>query len=88
MTAKKSVATKTGTIRFRTTILQAGKSATGIQIPDDVMAKLGTSKKPPVRVTLNGYTYRSTQWQLWAASSWSGSAQPYERQRRWPGVTS
>lgn len=60
MTAKKSVATKTGAARFRTTILQAGKSATGIQIPDDVMAKLGTSKRPPVRVTLNGYTYRST----------------------------
>jgi hypothetical protein len=47
-------------IRFRTTILQAGKTATGIQIPDDVIAKLGTSKKPPVRVTINGYTYRST----------------------------
>jgi len=47
-------------IRFRTTILQSGKTATGIQIPDDVIAKLGTSKKPAVRVTINGYTYRST----------------------------
>jgi Bacteriocin-protection, YdeI or OmpD-Associated/Domain of unknown function (DUF1905) len=60
MTPTKSAATKTGAIRFRTTILQAGKTATGIQIPDDVIAKLGTSKKPPVCVTLNGYTYRST----------------------------
>jgi Domain of unknown function (DUF1905) len=58
--AKKSAAANTGAIQFRTTILQAGKTATGIQIPDDVMAKLGTSKKPPVRITLNGYTYRST----------------------------
>lgn len=47
-------------IRFHTTILQAGKTATGIQIPDEVIAKLGTSKKPAVRVTINGYTYRST----------------------------
>jgi hypothetical protein len=47
-------------IKFRTTILQAGKTATGIQIPDDVIAKLGTGKKPAVCVTINGYTYRST----------------------------
>jgi hypothetical protein len=54
------MATDSRTVRFRTKILQAGKTATGIQIPDAVMAKLGTSKKPPVRVTINGYTYRST----------------------------
>jgi len=47
-------------IRFHTTILTAGKTATGIQIPSDVIAKLGTSKKPAVRITMNGYTYRST----------------------------
>jgi hypothetical protein len=47
-------------IRFRAKILQAGKTATGIQIPEEIIAKLGTSKKPPVRVTINGYTYRST----------------------------
>ena len=49
-----------GGIRFHTTILQAGKTATGIQIPDDVIEKLGSGKKPAVRVTINGYTYRST----------------------------
>ena len=42
-------------IRFHTTILTAGKTATGIQIPSDVIAKLGTSKKPAVRITMNGY---------------------------------
>jgi len=47
-------------IRFHTTILTAGKTATGIQIPNEVMAKLGTSKRPAVRITMNGYTYRST----------------------------
>jgi hypothetical protein len=47
-------------IRFRAKILQAGKTATGIQIPEDVIAKLGTSKKPAVRVTINRYSYRST----------------------------
>jgi Bacteriocin-protection, YdeI or OmpD-Associated/Domain of unknown function (DUF1905) len=48
------------TIRFRTTILTAGKTATGIQIPDEIIEKLGGGKKPPVRITLNGFTYRST----------------------------
>jgi hypothetical protein len=47
-------------MRFRTTILQAGKTATGIQIPDEIVAKLGAGKRPPVKVTIKGYTYRST----------------------------
>ena len=47
-------------MKFRTTVLQGGKTATGIRIPDDVMAALAAGKKPPVRVTINGYTYRST----------------------------
>jgi hypothetical protein len=47
-------------MRFRTTILQAGKTATGIRVPDEVVAALGTSRRPAVRVTINGFTYRST----------------------------
>jgi len=47
-------------MKFRTTILQGGKTATGIRVPDDVMAALAAGKKPPVRVTINGHTYRST----------------------------
>jgi hypothetical protein len=47
-------------VKFRTTILVAGKTATGIRIPDDVMEALASGRKPPVRVTINGYTYRST----------------------------
>jgi hypothetical protein len=45
---------------FRTTILQSGKTATGIEVPAEVVAGLGSSKKPAVRVTINGFTYRST----------------------------
>jgi hypothetical protein len=47
-------------MKFRTTILQGGKTATGIRVPDEVMAALAAGKKPPVRVTINGHTYRST----------------------------
>lgn len=47
-------------MRFRTTILQSGKTATGIEVPADVIDALGSGKRPPVRVTINGYTYRST----------------------------
>src|SRR5690348_6826262 len=47
-------------MKFRTTFLQGGKTATGIHVPDDVVEALGAGKRPPVRVTLNGYTYRST----------------------------
>lgn len=47
-------------LRFRTTILRAGKTATGIEVPAELVARLGTTKRPPVLVTINGYTYRST----------------------------
>ena len=47
-------------MRFRTTILQSNKTATGIRVPDDVIAALGPSRRPPVQVTVNGYTYRTT----------------------------
>lgn len=47
-------------MRFRTTLLQSGKTATGIEIPAEIVEKFGAGKRPPVRVTINGYTYRST----------------------------
>ena len=47
-------------MRFRTKILAAGKTAAGIEVPEKVVAALGSSKRPPVRATINGYTYRST----------------------------
>jgi hypothetical protein len=47
-------------VRFHTTILQAGKTAAGIQIPDEVVEALGSGRRPAVTVMINGYTYRST----------------------------
>ena len=47
-------------MHFRTTLLQNDKTATGIRVPDDVVEALGKGKRPPVRVTINGYTSRST----------------------------
>src|SRR2546426_12207686 len=47
-------------MRFRASIELAGKTATGIEVPAAVVTKLGSSKKPAVRVTIKGYTYRST----------------------------
>jgi hypothetical protein len=47
-------------MRFRATVLLGGKTATGIEVPKDVVADLGPSKRPKVRATINGYTYRSS----------------------------
>jgi len=47
-------------MRFRTAIEQSGKTATGIRVPDEVMAALGAGKRPAVRVTIGAHTYRST----------------------------
>jgi Bacteriocin-protection, YdeI or OmpD-Associated/Domain of unknown function (DUF1905) len=47
-------------MRFRTTVRQSGKTTTGIQVPDEVVEALGSGKRPAVKVTINGYTYRST----------------------------
>src|SRR6266853_3840585 len=47
-------------MRFRTKVLQAGKTAAGIEVPASVVAALGSSKRPPVRATINGFTYRSS----------------------------
>ncbi len=47
-------------MRFRTTIEQSGKTATGIRIPDEVVEALGSGRRPPVKVMINGFIYRST----------------------------
>ena len=41
-------------------MLTAGKTALGFEIPPEVVESLGAGKRPPVRVTINGYTYRNT----------------------------
>ncbi len=47
-------------MRFRTTIIGAGKNAAGIQVPDAVVDGFAAGKRPPVVVTVNGYSYRIT----------------------------
>jgi hypothetical protein len=45
---------------FRSTIVQTGKTACGIQVPEAVVEALGGSRRPAVVVTLDHYSYRST----------------------------
>lgn len=45
---------------FRAVVELAGKTATGITVPEQAVAALQSGKRVPVRVTINGYTYRST----------------------------
>jgi uncharacterized protein DUF1905/bacteriocin resistance YdeI/OmpD-like protein len=47
-------------MRFLATIQLSGKTATGIQVPTEVVEGLGKSRRPAVSVTFNGYTYRTT----------------------------
>lgn len=47
-------------MKFHATIERSGKTATGIEVPQDLVTALGKGKRPPVRVTINGYTYRTT----------------------------
>jgi Bacteriocin-protection, YdeI or OmpD-Associated/Domain of unknown function (DUF1905) len=47
-------------MRFASTVELGGKTATGIPIPDEVIEAIGASKRPPVTVTVNGHTYRTT----------------------------
>jgi hypothetical protein len=47
-------------VKFHTKLLQSGKTAVGMQVPNEVVEALGAGKRPPVRVTINGYTYRNT----------------------------
>ena len=45
---------------FKTVLMLAGKTATGFEVPEKSVEALGRGKRPPVKVTINGYTYRST----------------------------
>lgn len=47
-------------VKFRTRILQARKTATGIEVPAEIVEAFGAGRRPKVAVSLNGYTYRSS----------------------------
>ncbi|PPG40148.1 hypothetical protein C5C17_08935 [Pseudoclavibacter sp. RFBA6] len=46
-------------MEFTATMSLSGRN-TGIELPVDVIGRLGAGRKPPVIVTVNGDTYRST----------------------------
>jgi len=46
---------------FKTTVWKDKEmNATALQVPAEVVAALGKGKRHPVKVSLNGYTYRTT----------------------------
>jgi hypothetical protein len=47
-------------MRFQATVQLHGASATGIEVPSEVVASLGSGKRPKVHVTINNHTYRSS----------------------------
>lgn len=47
-------------MRLRTTIKAAGKTAAGVVVPDELVAALGPSRHPKVRVRLGNYSFRSS----------------------------
>jgi hypothetical protein len=47
-------------MKFRTTLLSHGKTATGIEVPESVIEALGGGGRVPVRATIAGYTYPTT----------------------------
>jgi hypothetical protein len=47
-------------MKFRTTLQLGGKTATGFEVPEEVVLSFGKGKRVPVTVTINDYTYRST----------------------------
>lgn len=47
-------------MRFRATVELSGRTATGVEVPADVVESLGAGQRPPVHVTIGGHTYRST----------------------------
>lgn len=47
-------------MRFTTVLELGGKTATGIRVPDAVVASLGAGRRHPVVVTIGAHSYRSS----------------------------
>ncbi|MDQ6873812.1 MAG: YdeI/OmpD-associated family protein [Actinomycetota bacterium] len=45
---------------FQAVLELHGRTATGVRVPAEVVDGLGGGKRPAVRVTINGHTYRSS----------------------------
>lgn len=62
-------------MKIRTTILQTGKNTTGIEVTPEMLEELGGGKRPAVKVTINGHTYRSSVGSMGGQSMISLSAE-------------
>ena len=58
--ADKSASDGAPRVAFRATLVQEGKTATGIEVPAELIEQLGAGKKPPVQVTFADHTYPTT----------------------------
>ena len=47
-------------MKFQSTVELGGKTATGIEVPADVVEALGSGKRPAVTVSVGSHTYRTT----------------------------
>jgi hypothetical protein len=47
-------------MRFRATVELHRKTATGIEVPPEVVTALGGGRRPAVTATINGFTYRTS----------------------------
>lgn len=55
-------------MKFTAALELHGKTATGVRVPDEVVAALVRSRRPAVTVTVNGPTWRSSVAQLGGVS--------------------
>lgn len=46
-------------ITYETRVIGEGNHAS-LRIPDEVLKQLGTNRRAPLKITINGHTYRST----------------------------
>lgn len=50
----------TSEMNFQAVVERNGKTATGIEVPPEVIAELGDAKRPKVQVVINGYAFSTT----------------------------
>lgn len=46
-------------VTYTTTVIGHGNHA-ALEVPDEVLAKLGTNKRAPLKVSINGYNFQTT----------------------------
>jgi hypothetical protein len=47
-------------MKFQAVVMLAKKTATGFEVPEEIVEKLNAGKKPAVKITIGAYSYRST----------------------------